>query len=145
MAPQQKFSALCDDRNMWGTQGGMCIYVCLVLAAGCERAAGEKSSFPSIVWKQSLFPDCWLCLFSATQTLSGKWILLPEECDGCGLHDGLMVVFLKGQPACSLCPCGMWYVVFIIPKWQQFELDFCSFPYCFGCPSALPASLKFVI
>lgn len=50
-----------------------CVFMCVC----CEqqdggRAASEKSSFPSIIWKHSLFPDCWLCLFSATQTLLGN-------------------------------------------------------------------------
>lgn len=71
------------------------------------RAASEKSSFPSIIWKHSLFPDCWLCLFSATQTLLGNGFSCQRSviniATGCGLNNRLMVIFLKGQPAYGLC------------------------------------------
>lgn len=99
---------------------------CVFMCVWCEqqdggRAASKKSSFPSIIWKHSLFPNCWLCLFSATQTLLGNGFSCQKSvintATGCGLNNRLMVIFLKGQRAHGLC--HQRYVPFIIPKWKR--------------------------
>jgi hypothetical protein len=130
---------------MWGKRGGKRIYVCWAVRQDGERAASEKSSFPSITWKQSLSPDCWLCLFSATQTLLGNGFSCQKSvinaAIGCGLNNRLMVMILKGQPAYGLCCHGK---LCIIPKWKGlFELNFCSFPHGIYCSPVLLATLHF--
>lgn len=108
------------------------------------RAASEKSSFPSIIWKHSLFPDCWLCLFSATQTLLGNGFSCQKRvintATGCGLNNRLMVIFLKGQPAYGLCRHGMSCLSSLSER-GQFKLDFQFFSHGVCCS---PATLYFL-
>lgn len=121
-----------------------CVFMCVwCWQQDGHRAASEKSSFPLIIWKHSLFPNCWLCLFSATQTLLGNGFSCQKSvintATGCGLNNRLMVIFLKGQPTYSLCGRGMLHLSSLSGR-GLFKLDFYSFLHdiCCSLPSPLP-------
>ena len=125
--------------EIWcGGSKAACVFMCV----WCEqqdggRAASEKSSFPSIIWKHSLFPDCWLCLFSATQTLLGNGFSCQKSvintATGCGLNSRLMVIFLKGQPAYGFCRHGVLHWSSLSGR-GLLELDFHFFHLVFVVP-----------
>lgn len=83
-------------------------------------AACDKSSFPSIIWKHSLFPDCWLCLFSATQTLLGNGFSCQKSvintATGCELHNRVDGCIFKGADCVQFI--SPWYGACVIPQWK---------------------------
>lgn len=124
-----------------------CVFMCVWYSQqDGERATSEKSSFLSIVWKHSLFPSCWLCLFSATQTLLGNGFSCQKSviniATGCGLNSRLMVIFLKGQPTYSLCRRGVLHLSFLSGR-GLFNLGFHSFSHgiCCSLPTPPPPSI----
>lgn len=144
MAQSEKWS---QDRapsngghTVWGKQSGVRVDVCLVLAAGWGEPPARRAAF---LWSfgNSLFPDCWLCLFSATQTLLGNGFSCQKNvintATGCGLNNRLMVIFLKGPPAYVLCRHGTLHLSSLSAR-GLFRLHFYSFSHVICCSLSLP-------